>query len=266
MKPASEKSLKKSKSQIKKNKNDWETPNWEIYWDYEKNKNLKPEKITLSTRVWLKYSCHDESRLTTPHNLRKSKNICQNCHHKKLGKLNSLPKYNSVADIDYLIKHWSPNNKINPEKVSYKSNKKFLFLCYKCKKEFLGTVYNRFLKKNCYLCSPQAIVSKKEDLFYLELKKHFNGIIERNPRKGRYSPDLYFPELNKIIEFYGDYWHGDEYILQKTGKSSKEYHKDREQIVSTLFNSEIYTIKECDWDNNPDNVIKDALSFLNNQK
>lgn len=69
--------------------------------------------------------------------------------------------------------------------------------------------------------------------------------------------DFYIPELKKVIEFDGTYWHGE------VGRGNKEADKLRdEEILKTEKVDEILHIKERDWNESPEKVIDECLEFL----
>lgn len=71
-------------------------------------------------------------------------------------------------------------------------------------------------------------------------------------------PDFYDEKTKKIIEFDGTYWHG-EHIIRN---SNKEREENRDKfLLSEGYN--VLHIKEEDYRQNPDNVVKICLEFLN---
>jgi uncharacterized C2H2 Zn-finger protein len=72
--------------------------------------------------------------------------------------------------------------------------------------------------------------------------------------------DFYSPECNKLIEFDGDYWHGD-----KQGNKERDRIRE-EEIKESLPNIQIYHVKECEYRKNIIKTVNDCLEFLNDKK
>lgn len=70
-----------------------------------------------------------------------------------------------------------------------------------------------------------------------------------------YFLDFYVEDNNKVIEFDGDYWHGD-------GRGNKERDNNRESELKEL-GFIIKRVKERDYKTNPDKVIKECIEFIN---
>jgi len=68
--------------------------------------------------------------------------------------------------------------------------------------------------------------------------------------------DFYIPEIKKCIEFDGTYWHGE------IGRGNKMRDKMRDEEILEKGISVLH-IKEFDYKNDPEKVIKECLEFLN---
>lgn len=71
----------------------------------------------------------------------------------------------------------------------------------------------------------------------------------------KYYLDFYIEDNNKIIEFDGDYWHG-----EKRGNLLRD--NLREAHLKRLGYTNIFHVKERDYNTNPDKVINDCLEFI----
>lgn len=72
-------------------------------------------------------------------------------------------------------------------------------------------------------------------------------------------PDFFIPEINKIIEFDGVYWHG------KVGRGNKTQDEKREkEICEVLENCKIFRVREDEYNKNPEKVVNECLEFLLN--
>lgn len=113
--------------------------------------------------------------------------------------------------------------------------------------------------------------SKIERACYAELVSVLDIKMESNVKIGDYIVDMIFK--NKIIEFNGDYWHGNPAIY-KSGQTLKFpqevitvdslWEKDKRRIeYLTESGYEVLIIWECDWRLEKDTVISQVKSFIN---
>lgn len=94
--------------------------------------------------------------------------------------------------------------------------------------------------------------------------------VVENSRKviAPYELDIYIPELNIAIEFNGDYWHSDEFLLSTHGMTSDEYH-DMKYNLCKDEGIELYYVWESDWYENEESVInrfKSIFSLLEDRE
>ncbi len=72
------------------------------------------------------------------------------------------------------------------------------------------------------------------------------------------KPDFYIPEIGKIIEFDGDYWH-----QKQNAGVGKTRDKMRDiDILKEYSNMHILHVKEQDYRKNKDGIVKQCLEFL----
>ena len=71
----------------------------------------------------------------------------------------------------------------------------------------------------------------------------------------RYFLDFYVKDNNKVIEFDGDYWHG-----EKRGNQKRD--REREEKLKALGYVNILHIKERDYKANPQKVIDECVEFI----
>jgi very-short-patch-repair endonuclease len=69
--------------------------------------------------------------------------------------------------------------------------------------------------------------------------------------------DFYIPEINKCIEFDGDYWHG-----EKRGNQLKDELRETE-IKNTIKGIKILHVKENEYRKDPEKVLNECLEFIN---
>jgi hypothetical protein len=70
-------------------------------------------------------------------------------------------------------------------------------------------------------------------------------------------PDFFIPEINKIIEFDGIYWHGE---VGRGNKASDE--KREEEICEVLNDCKIFRVREDEYNKNPEKILNNCLEFL----
>ena len=71
----------------------------------------------------------------------------------------------------------------------------------------------------------------------------------------RFFLDFYVKDNNKVIEFDGDYWHG-----EKRGNQKRE--QERENKLKQLGFVNIIHVKECDYKADPQKVVDECIRFI----
>ena len=121
------------------------------------------------------------------------------------------------------------------------------------------------------------IISKlNKKVFSILESNNINFSIEfkLKKEKGYYAYDILLENSNKIIEIYGDYWHGNPRIYKDNDiilkGSSKEilvkdkWKNDKEkELFAINKNYQILIIWEYDLKNNKENCIKKILNYIN---
>lgn len=170
-------------------------------WNYEKNGNLTPDKITKSSgkKVW--WLCHNghewEARVTD----RIRNHGCPYCTNQKL-----LPGYNDLAATNpELLKEWDykKNKEINPQNLNKYSSKKVWWKCSKGH-EWEASIRNKVRTNGCPYCTNQRILLGYNDLATTnpELLKEWN--YEKNEKT---SPQLVGNGSNKKVWWKCDKGH-----------------------------------------------------------
>ena len=162
-------------------------------WDYEKNGNLKPDLVSISSgkKVWWK--CEKGHKWTATINDRtKLLRGCPYCSNRKL-----LKGFNDLATTNpELAKEWNynKNGNLKPSDVMSGSNKKVWWVG-KCGHEWQATINSR---KNvgCPICDGKKIL------------KGFNDLESKNPKlakewdyekNGNLKPYQFAPSSNKKV-------------------------------------------------------------------
>lgn len=76
-----------------------------------------------------------------------------------------------------------------------------------------------------------------------------------NDELHRYYLDFYVKDNNKVIEFDGDYWHGEK-------RGNQERDRIREENLKQLGFIDIFHVKERDYNSNPEKVVEECLKFI----
>ena len=112
----------------------------------------------------------------------------------------------------------------------------------KISQELFNTIYENIIDKNVYFATLNSISGKNNEYFHIsESNKNFFF-------------DFYFPLQKKIIEFDGDYWHG-----EARGNQQRDIERDN-ILISEGF--KILRIKERDYNKNKQETINKCITFL----
>lgn len=142
-------------------------------WDWEKNKDLDPHKITYGStkRAWWKCNaCGNEwqSIISNRANLHRGCSVCAKTKMKKNRHNTLLQLKGSLADnYPNIAAEWHPykNGKLLPSEVTSGSIKKVWWKCNVCGNEWQATVGNRTNRKSgCPFCSMRKVIEGKTDL------------------------------------------------------------------------------------------------------
>ena len=131
-------------------------------WDYEKNKNLDPSKLTLGshTKAWWKCKLGHQFEMTIKQ--RTYGQSCPYCSNKKV-----LVGYNDLQTTHpNIAKQWHPtkNGSLTPQQLTFGSGKRIWWLCSRCGYEWITSVLNRTQGKSCPLCLNKVVVRGYNDL------------------------------------------------------------------------------------------------------
>jgi len=131
-------------------------------WDYEKNKDLDPSKLTLGshTKAWWKCKLGHQFEMTIKQ--RTYGQSCPYCANRRV-----LFGYNDLQTTHpNIAKQWHPtkNGSLTPQQVTFGSGKKVWWLCSKCGYEWKSSVLNRTKGRSCPLCANKIVVKGHNDL------------------------------------------------------------------------------------------------------
>jgi hypothetical protein len=91
--------------------------------------------------------------------------------------------------------------------------------------------------------------------------------LEEHPNIKGFEVDIFVPELNKGIEFDGDYWHSFDVMRKSDGKAKwpdediANYHHIKDEYFKSI-GIQILHIKEKDWISDQEGCILRCLAFL----
>ena len=162
-------------------------------WDYEKNKDLDPNKLTYGSnkKAWWKCSKGHNYQKTIKAKNKSSK--CPICFN-----ISILSGYNDLETLRPLIaEQWHPtkNGSLKPNQVSLHSDKKIWWKCSKGH-EYEMSIAKRVDGRNCPYCSNQKVLVGYNDLqtFYPEIAKEWHPT-----KNGNLKPNQVTPGSNRLI-------------------------------------------------------------------
>lgn len=171
-------------------------------WDYKKNINLNPQKLTKYSNkkaFWICSKCNHNWIASV--STRSKGHGCPACSGLVATKDNNLEK---VAPN--LAKEWHPtkNGNLKPTDVLPYSEKKIWWQC-KRGHEWQASVSNRYQGRNCQQCSYELRTSFPEQCLLFYLSKFYYA--ESRKKISNWEIDIYLPEYNIGIEYDGIAYH-----------------------------------------------------------
>ena len=141
---------------------------------------------------------------------------CPTCKNEKL----SIFFKKDISNMIQNFKKIHKNKYTYPELNFYKNNRDKINIFCKNHGIFIQSIRGHLIGQGCPKCS--CIISKPE-IEVQEFIKSLNYTIKTNIRNiiKPYELDIYIPELNKAIEFNGEYWH---YNNKNLKRKPKGYH------------------------------------------
>lgn len=129
-------------------------------------------------------------------------------------------------------------------------------------------------KSSKYICAYSKISQELFDNIYEHVKDLYKEIFYATRKFGkqnfnenfeyevvlpdnthRHFLDFYIKDINKVIEFDGDYWHGEK-------RGNQERDRKREENLKALGYTNILHVREHDYRANPDKVLQECLDFI----
>ncbi len=172
-------------------------------WNYEKNGELKPNKIVSnsSKKVWWKCNKSHEWQASIINRNRGTG--CPYCANQQV-----LKGYNDLTTTNLKVaKEWNyeKNGKLKPFMVLANSHKK---VWWKCEKghEWQAVISSRNKGTGCPICAKELQTSFPEQAIYFYIKKLFPDAINGDTHL-KMELDIFIPSKNVAIEYDGIFWH-----------------------------------------------------------
>lgn len=130
---------------------------------------------------------------------------------------------------------------------------------------------NKFYKNNISKISIELFSNIKNELSNYNMLYGFNEYIVNCGDKF-YKLDFYIPELNKWIEFNGDYWHrnprNSNYIKSNILDCVSIWRSDRIRLnnIRSIINTEPLVIWESDYKSNKESIVNKCIKFILNEQ
>ena len=171
------------------------------------------------------------------------------CGRKAIGGKTDLP-----TTHPHLIEEWDDRREIKTVTagMSYQAH-------WKCREEghsWKAAVHSRANGSGCPHCWNSLLISASEK----EVGDYISSIIGGkelvlNDRSiiSPYEIDIYIPDLSVGIEFNGEYWHSNTFLLRNRGTSAVEFHQMKRELARRS-GVDLYFVWENDWINNRESI------------
>lgn len=227
-------------------------------WNNNRNKGLKPRDISFGSNKKVWWQCkkgHEwEQSIKTRTNGGQIR-PCPKCPKKikrKIKKGNLLFERSPNIALEWNYKR---NTTVNPNEVSYSSNKKVWWICSRGH-EWEATPNNRINKKSrCPECSYG--ISQPEMRIFSELSTLFEA--KNRYKINKNEIDIYLPDQKIGIEFDGYYWHKDKL---KKDKEKNKFFKDIGITIYRIREKPLKKISPFDLIINQNSVTKETINKL----
>ncbi len=175
-------------------------------WNYEKN-GCGPETVTKGCTKQYWWKCDKgHSWRTTPNHRTSIGTNCPYCTNRKI-----FVGFNDLAtEYPEIAREWNyDKNKITPQEVVAKSNKKVWWIC-KFGHEYMAQISTRTCGNGgCPICNKERQTSFPEKTIFYYLSKYFSDAQENVNFEwlGKKELDIYIPSLRIGVEYDGYHWH-----------------------------------------------------------
>jgi hypothetical protein len=216
-------------------------------WDYEKNKDLIPEKITAHNSKMVWWRCPKNHEYQASIYNRVTGDNCPICSNRQC-----LTGYNDLETLfPEVAREWnySKNEKLLPSSVVSGSSKKVWWLCTNCGYEWKAYIYNRTNGVGCPKCNERNKTSFPEQVIYYYIKQFYNDAINGYKdifMDNKMELDIYIPLLRIGIEYDGLAWHASEENLSRECKKYEICKKNNIMLIRLKENHKHAATNSCD--------------------
>ena len=221
-------------------------------WDFEKNKEADPRKVSCYSCKrfwWICLKCHLSWKARAGHRSRGSG--CPHCSMQKpVTRDNSFGKY-----FKYLLKEWDYSlNTVDPYKVKKSSRYRAHWICRKGHRWIAELSSRAYSKTGCPLCPKRVLKdgtvcdSTVEAYFYLKLKRKYPDLLHHvhYPKHGKRNiglriADFYIPSQNKYVEVTS--FRKNDYLSYKIYKDYSRNIRLKKNYVEKVLNAKFEFIQ-----------------------
>ncbi len=220
-------------------------------WDWEKNKDLDPNKLTVGSnkKVWWKckkYGHNWSSKIANRTFLKRGCPVCAN-------QIIIKGKNDLATTHPQLAKEWHPtkNLPLTPYNVPYGTRKKVWWICPKGH-EYQASILHRAHGTNCPICNNGRQTSFAEQAVLYYVKQIYPDAINRYKDifTNGMELDIYIPSIQTAIEYDGVFYH-------------KQHKLKREMLKYEICKKndiKLIRIKEANIHKNPE--LKETADFV----
>ena len=245
-------------------------PEFIANYDYEKNKDIDLDRLTVANNKKVWWKCPDCGRswkaaVSSQTNL-KIKHGCPYCS----GRLVTKGKNDLASQYPDYLKEWDyEKNTIKPDEISCKSKQKVFWKCAECGHAWKQTVANRtYNGSGCPKCNLENVNSFCEQAVYFYVKQLFSDAINGDCHLG-VELDIYIPSQKVAIEYDGEVWHKSKKkneIDNRKNKICKEYGigliRIREPKLNSIDDCTVFVREDSTSIKSLNKVITKVLQYL----
>ena len=180
-------------------------------WNYAKNTDISPEKVTAGSNKKVWWICELGHEWMATVSAIKNGGKCPVCCGQKVQE-----GFNDLNTVNPLVaKEWHPTkNKYSPTEITAGSSKeKVWWVCPKGH-EYQSTVANRTKGSGCPVCDKKSKTSFPEQAIFYYLKRVTNAY-NRYLFDNKTEIDVFLPDYNIGIEYDGYYFHNNKKSIEK---------------------------------------------------
>ena len=233
--------------------NDLKTRNPQLAseWNYSRNTNITPDKISLNSHNkvwWICSNCKYEWQ-ATPNDRNRGRN-CPICAKKtrketRTKTLISTRTDSLLTNYPDLIREWNfEKNTGNPEEFLSGSKSKVWWRCSICGNEWNAVIKNRVNGSGCPKCMKHMRTSFPEQAIFYYLKKHYSTVINSYTEsfENKMEIDVFIQDNNTGIEYDGVAFHSGE---KAVNEMIKKYKLCKEKNIRLIRISEFENHYSC---------------------